>query len=507
MSAILTERGAVILVKELIEYTNVNTVYKIYNSLEFRVRLPVLGKRFVNKTAYFYKIIKPPDGGQLQKKILISRFCIFDLLKNNLIKSIDNKIPHGDLINPKKYNLKLYDNQKIVVDYLMKNIYNDEKKKLGLSSCTLKMKTGSGKTYVAIELIKRIGRKTLIILPSSIVLKQWIQIVEKMMPDLKIGQYYTRKKMDGDIVLMVVDSVLSKEFKFGKKQIIPSYKYFKKFGFVVYDEIHKYASPCRREIFWKTAFRCALGMSASIGRRHDKMDIVYLKHVGPVVDAAQIEGYNAKNIKFNGKIRVIRYYGPEEHTKPVLNPSNGYVCTSSTVATCLAKDPYRNQLIVNEAKKLHENGKYIYIFSESRDHLKTLHTLLVKNGINPNTPELDDENIKTIMGGATDDELAKARNQARIILVTYGYGDTGVSIDRFDSIILASPRKSFMDQKLGRITRQGGDLGSQREVIDIVDQNMSLSSQYYERKKEYKRREWAITESKIFHTDIQIEEK
>ena len=70
-------------------------------------------------------------------------------------------------------------------------------------------------------------------------------------------------------------------------------------------------------------------------------------------------------------------------------------------------------------------------------------------------------------------------------MTTYPYSSTGVSIDKMDSLILATPRKSKMTQILGRIFRLGGDQSVKRFIVDIVDNKITLKSQYSARKKVY----------------------
>ena len=64
----------------------------------------------------------------------------------------------------------------------------------------------------------------------------------------------------------------------------------------------------------------------------------------------------------------------------------------------------------------------------------------------------------------TDKVLKHAKDNSRIILITYGYGSEALSIPKMDAIILASPRKAKIRQTLGRILRMGGNYESERMV-------------------------------------------
>jgi superfamily II DNA or RNA helicase len=89
------------------------------------------------------------------------------------------------------------------------------------------------------------------------------------------------------------------------------------------------------------------------------------------------------------------------------------------------------------------------------------------------------------MGGSTENDIQQAKNTGRIIMTTYSYSGTGVSINKMDALILATPRKSNMTQILGRIFRLKGNVDITRNIIDIVDTKICLKSQFYTRKKTY----------------------
>jgi superfamily II DNA or RNA helicase len=81
--------------------------------------------------------------------------------------------------------------------------------------------------------------------------------------------------------------------------------------------------------------------------------------------------------------------------------------------------------------------------------------------------------------------LAIAEKGARIIIATFSYCGTGISIIRMSAIILASPRYSNMKQIIGRILRRGSDTSIARDVIDIVDYRTCLAHQFRIRKNAY----------------------
>ena len=129
----------------------------------------------------------------------------------------------------------------------------------------------------------------------------------------------------------------------------------------------------------------------------------------------------------------------------------------------------------------------MFVFSDRREHLHELASILNKYEIKFEAPEIDNKlsGVTELMGGSTDEDIARAKKYGRIIMTTYQYSGTGVSINKMNSIILATPRRSNMRQILGRIFRLTSDASITRHIVDIVDNKICLKSQFYSRKKTY----------------------
>ena len=89
------------------------------------------------------------------------------------------------------------------------------------------------------------------------------------------------------------------------------------------------------------------------------------------------------------------------------------------------------------------------------------------------------------MGGSSSQTIEDAKTYGRLILTTYQYSSTGVSIVKMNSLVLATPRRNGLEQIIGRIYRLSGDQNIERVIVDIVDNRTCLKSQFYDRKKIY----------------------
>lgn len=480
-----------------------------YNSLLKKLTIKHVKKIGFNRyetVMELYRIITAPNG---KNYLCVSRFSdimnIFSELHINENTDIKftNIIKDGLLINIDD-EIDLEEHQELCLDYLMQHIYNDLNVKRGLASCIFVMDTGLGKTFTAAGLIQRLKTKTLVIIPNKSNLDGWYDPFKIYLKNVKLGEYHSDKKMDGDVVIMTIDSALTDDFIFiegkGKdKKILKmsSYQYFSKFGLVIYDEIHNYPTKKQSEIFWRTCFNYGLGLTATPDERMDKMDIVYYKHVGPVINAKEIPGFSdlSEDLKWNGLVKCIEYHGPKEYTERITN-SLGWTDTTE-MQKQYAKDPYRTKMIIDICLEKIKENRNVFIFALHCDFLDIIYDFLIKVS--------QKDKIIQFRGGATEETQKIAKNIAQIILTTYSFGKESVSIKRMDTIILAQPMRNRMRQTIGRILRRGGDASITREIIDIRDMCTSLENQFTTRKKIYKEKEFPIEVKVIKYNDINID--
>jgi superfamily II DNA or RNA helicase len=408
------------------------------------------------------------------KFISLPRVVCQDMKKNGFIKNINNNMPIGRQINLIAEG-KLNDCQQIIVDVLMKNIYNNDNIIKGISNCTFVMGAGKGKTFVAAGIIGQIGKTTLYVAPTKHLRVQAVDDLRKMYPAAKIYQ------VKGKEVTSVLAGETKKLFDFRTADIcvcvintaikMPT-EFFNNFGFTIFDEVHMYCAPEFSKIFWKSQTNCVMGMTATPSRT-DGFDLIYKKCVGDIVTADSLleaAEYVADDVKFTGKVTAIYYYGAPEHTVTTTRLVGGRdIIYVQGIIRQLIEDETRNNMAVDEIMKLYTDiTRNIFVFSESRDHLILLADLL-SNKIH--------EPAGILRGGVSRDQITLAVG-SRIILTTYSYSGTGVSIKKMNALVFLTPRRSNMVQILGRILRLGGDHTIQREIIDIVDARTPLRGQF-----------------------------
>ena len=490
--ATLTDEGISIPFKKYIEK---DPQIKKKELLNFEATFRI--NRSLSKTTTAYKLIGP--------NIHIPRYGAFEMLRKKIIPSIENNITEGIYCKNMKYAGSLKKNQKTVLKHLCETYFNKKRCKKGNALCTLVMKAGRGKSYLSMGLMHMLKQKTLIIVPTDKVMFGWKKALVPMFPDSTVGIYYGKKKEDCDITIMMIHSALTAPQEF-----------INKFGLVIYDEIHKYCGPKQSQVFWKLSRPYVFGITATPDRPQ-KEDIIFRSHIGPIVKAEEIEGYIKDDVKFEGIVKIIDYEGPPQFTRQLRNPTT-LNNSAPALINQIAKDPYRNQLIVMEILEIFDKKQDVFVFSDRLEHLHILEIMLktnlkgrLKKDQSKKKKKMTDEEIEkyinervaVLTGGASEEYTRQVFDHSIIILTTYPSSDTGVSIDRMTGIVFTTPRRNLMEQKVGRILRIGGDLTIVRQLVDIVDTKVALSKQIGKRRAVYKAEGFVIKKVKANWEDYQ----
>lgn len=367
-----------------------------------------------------------------------------------------------------------------------------------------------GKTYIAMDIISRINKKTLIIVPNTYLLNQWVELLTMYFPDNTIGTMYGKQHKDGDIIVSIINSASQLDtFKIEDdlSDCIPIHDLYASIGLVILDESHMYISNVFRKVFYRIHSKYIIGLTATPSERKDKQDFIHTCNIGPVLDAETIPNYQKSNDQFISDVHIIKYNAPEQYTTIRINQHG--ILDYNFILNNLIEDPYRNQLIIDSIYSLMEKELNVYVFSDRRQHLEKLFHLMQVYGKSKKTtctvsvPEL--QLSSTILyGGCKDNEIETAKKMSNIIFTTYQYSGTGVSIIKMNGLILATPRKSNMTQIINRIFRLGSDQSQKRIIIDIVDNRTKIKNQYYKRKEAYIERECDIITSTIDYKTIEI---
>ncbi len=428
-------------------------------------------------------------------RIIVPRFGVFEISKHVPNINIKSQIKPGNDIKL-EWKISLYPNQKIITDYIKKNVYNKRRVSCGSSGCILNLEAGQGKTYVATYFMGLFQKKTAVILHSTSMLVDWERAIKTSFGDIEIGYYYNKRKKDGDIMLIIINSAIKDTFVINGETILSS-DFYNQFGFIVMDECHLYANKTSGKIFDRGQARYMLGLSATPDENAMGFDKAVWWGLGEVINAVDIKGYVSTENTFTAEVNRIMYYGPAKYTKLLKNDKTDLFDNAGTI-NMICKDEKRTNLIIDCIIECVNKNLNTFVFADRREYLLQLIGLLTSRRNDISSDILtDDMDFKRIVGGTTEEELKHASVNSKVIFTTYQYMGTGKSIIRMNGLVMATPRKSKMKQYVKRIFRLGSDMSIKRVIYDIVDMRLNFKNQWSTRKKFYTENNFEIIERKV----------
>lgn len=388
--------------------------------------------------------------------------------------------------------------QEILERRIIKDYFSSESAAIGKAGCVVKLATGLGKTHLGSIILQKLGVRTCVVVPNIKLAIQWEDRFQTVFPDLKIGSYHSRKKLWGDVIIMVGKSVLSDVYTFthkhssiGPKKIKNNFSinyrdFWPKFGLTIFDEAHTYCTEEYRGIFMRASTLRVLGLTATpdYGKYTKLLDY----YLGPTLDGDEIEEVADVIVDFT------KIYTPIFYTPPKSSPEgeeifddktgkdlaygimtierfgNDTLDWSKTISNILS-DPYRLEAIVDLVVEKYNEGDNIFVFVDRKQILPLYEARLRTLGL---------RKIYTLIAETSEETQKIMEKKARVVLGTYQACGTGISIDHMTCIVLASPRKEKFKQIMGRILRIKSDASKPRTIIDFVD--AAIMFQYKARK-------------------------
>lgn len=370
----------------------------------------------------------------------------------------ENKVEKGDSIDL-QFQGDLRDYQKNIVDKYLKEVGES-------GGGLLDVDPGKGKTVMALYILTKLKKKTLVIVHKSFLLNQWIERIQQFIPNARVG------KIQGQII-----DVDNKDIVIGMLQSLSQKEYpddlFNCFGLSIYDETHHLGA----EVFSKCMVKCitnyTLGLSGTMQRK-DGLTKVFKMFLGDVIHK---EKTNTR--EHNVIVKAIQYKVDDEEFNEIKYDYRGNPLYSTMISK-LCNYNHRSEFIIkviqNELEK--NNEQQIMVLA----HNKSLITYLYK--------AIEHRNIASVgyyIGGMKEPDL-KLSESKKIIIATYAMASEGLDIKTLTTLVMASP-KTDVCQSVGRILRVKH---SSPLVIDIVDDHEIFQSQWSKRKQYYIKQKYNI---------------
>lgn len=335
--------------------------------------------------------------------------------------------------------------------------------KLGMSFL-IRAPTGWGKTYAAMEVIAKVGKKTIVVVTKEDIRDQWIAAAEAVL-GLKVGkgigliQGDTCVTADQGIVIAMVQS-LAKEARY------PDHA-FKDFGLAIWDETHRVGSDHFSQSCYRIPAKLRLGISATPNRKDGKLEVIEA-HIGKIKVSTDVAPSTPKVIT-----RISPWECPLRRVQLddgtwVMKPIEHSPAKCGHVINMIARHHARNEMIVKFIKSAYEKGRIQLVQSDRKEHLELIAAILGKMGI----PTTD---IAYYVGGMTPNQREDAK-QKRIILATFQMTAEATDIPWLDTLVMATP-KSDVEQIVGRILRAYPNK-KQPIVFDLQDNSSNVFKGY-----------------------------
>jgi superfamily II DNA or RNA helicase len=332
--------------------------------------------------------------------------------------------------------------------------------------------TGFGKTVTACHLIAELKRATAIVVTTNQLAIQWRDEIKK---HLDIDAAIVSGKAEGDKMTAPVVIVLVHQLCMKRDH---SASFYDRFGFVVWDEVHRMGAREFSQSLKKFKAEARLGLSAT-PRRKDGCEKMFLTYFGNpfTIASQQTMPCDVWEIQFQVPASMSRYhFASGGNTARLLNQ--------------LARCERRNEMIAHHTKKLYNAGRTILILSDRIEQLGILKHIMISQGINENEIGMiagfEFDPISGTRMKITQAMIDVTKASARIILATYGMAKEGLDIPRLDAGIDASPRADG-EQAIGRIRRF---IENKLKPVwfTIHDTNITIFSKYFHaRIRDYRR--------------------
>ena len=438
MSQYINNRGYVIYKKDIDDSTKTSII------TELTVQ-PYIPKSIGNVPSF-------PIYRESINKLYLPRFYGIQLFGN----ISDNRLSKGKNINVSFVgNLREYQ-EKIVTKYI---------DYVGTSGGgLLEIDTGMGKTVMAINIISKLKKKTIIIVHKEFLMNQWIERLNEFLPHISIGKIQGKNiDHDHDVVIAMLQSLSMKDYE-------PSI--FEEFGLSIYDEVHHMGAEVFSQALIKVNTNYCLGLSATMNRK-DGLTKVFKMFLGDVVHVEKRE------MKTSLLVKVIDYKNNDEEFNTIKYNFRGDPLYSTMISK-LCDFNHRSEFILDVLEKeLKENyDQHIIVLAHNRSLLNYLH-----NGI-------QHRNFATsgfYVGGMKESELKKSE-QNKIILATYSMASEGLDIKTLSTLLMATPKTDII-QAVGRILRINH---ANPLVIDIVDNHDLFQKQFQKRRTFYKKQNYEL---------------
>jgi superfamily II DNA or RNA helicase len=313
------------------------------------------------------------------------------------------------------------------------------------------MPTGTGKTYVALAVIKEEleqNGRVAIIVPTTVLAEQWRNKIQEYI-GYRPGLYYTHeKKLDRVTIFVVNSAYLNRDL-------------LQYFTLIIVDEIHHLSAPTWRQIIYMISGKKVMGLTAT--PEADTLPIVYRMGVGLAKQKGVLVNVEIKPVYAEmTQLERMKYAEIEEAIRDIARKlknanHNGDIAHAKILEQKLQIMANKRRQLMSEIAdktfkvldiaKTHSNEKII-VFTESVRGAEKITKVLNDNGV---SARVIHGQMKKTLRNAILEQWGKTYR----VLVTVRVLDEGIDIPDVGIGIIVASGKTLrqLTQRLGRILR------------------------------------------------------
>ena len=388
---------------------------------------------------------------------------------------------------------------------------------------------GRGKTFMAISIAARIGRKFMVVVDKEFLLQQWSGELQALMPGIRIGIIQENKKqidvVETKPVVFTIPELKEKLRALGlkvggtKDELLarlreaspaasarPVLKYdcciamiqtlvqrdfaesdFCSFGLSIFDECHHLGAAHFSRALGKVQTKYMLGLSAT-PVRDDGLTKVFEWFIGKPVYWEKVREADPDVI-----VRKVAFDSDDPAYSNEPRDFRGEVALATLLTQILEYEPRNEKIDEIMAELVACADRRILVLSDRKTHLERIEKGLPKG-----------TTVSYYIGGMKEEVRESGARTAQVLLGTYAMASEAMNIKTLNTMLMASPRRKI-EQSTGRILRvQKADRKVQPLIVDVVDMHVIYQGQWLKRRVYYKKCAYKMETEVVVKEDEEV---
>lgn len=309
----------------------------------------------------------------------------------------------------------------------------------------VRMPTGSGKTWAALEFLRRLGQPALVIMRDRNLMAQWKEraVSQLGLKKAEIGELRggAKLRIGARLTLALQQTLYSKSF--------PLETVAHEFGVVVVDEVHGVAAKTFQDVIDVFPAKYRVGYSADETRK-DKREFLVYDQFGEVIHEVERHELESAGVIHRVTVRLV----PTDFEADWYRDASSGERDFNRLLNELTTDEVRNEQLLDLIRDIvKRDEKPVFVFTHRIEHARWLSDVGVfSRGIT----------CGLMLGGAdnavrfNEDKARLAAGTLDVAAGTFAAIGQGIDVPHVEAGIMATPignNRQFFNQVRGRVCR------------------------------------------------------